>query len=123
MSNDPDRLLQILRATCLSEVRSDQPDLTLRQIGIALVVYQADELQTIRGLAKHLNISKSVVTRALDRLEELELACRTTDARDLRSVLVQRTAGGAVMVERLGTVMSKEAKADATTHRTDRSST
>ncbi|MBL6082353.1 MarR family transcriptional regulator [Belnapia sp. T18] len=109
MSDDPDHLLQILRETCLFEVRSDQPDLTLRQIGIALIVYQTDELQTIRGLAKHLNISKSVVTRALDRLEELELACRTTDARDLRSVLVQRTAGGAAMVERLGATMSAAA--------------
>ncbi|MBL6081120.1 MarR family transcriptional regulator [Belnapia sp. T18] len=109
MSNDPDRLLQILRETCLSEVRSDQPDLTLRQIGIALMVYQTDELQTIRGLAKHLNISKSVVTRALDRLEELELAYRTIDGRDRRSVLVQRTTGGAAMVKRLGATMSAAA--------------
>jgi DNA-binding MarR family transcriptional regulator len=106
MSDDPDHLLQVLRATCLSEVRSDQPDLTLRQLSIALVVYQAGVLQTIRGLAKHLNISKSVVTRALDRLEELELAYRTIDDRDRRSVLMQRSAGGAAMVERLEATMS-----------------
>jgi DNA-binding MarR family transcriptional regulator len=103
----PDCLLQTLRETCLSEIRSDQPDLTLRQLAVALVVYQTDELQTVRGLAKQLNISRPVVTRALDRLEELNLAYREVDPKDRRSVLVQRTAGGAVMVERLGATMAK----------------
>ncbi len=115
MSANPDRLLQILCKTCLSEIRSGQPDLTLRQLAIALVVYQTDGLQTVRGLAKHLNISKPAVTRALDRLEELNLAYREVDPKDRRSVPVQRTAGGAAMVGRLGATMSAAAdKAERT---------
>jgi DNA-binding MarR family transcriptional regulator len=106
---DPDRLPHILRKTFLSEVRSDQPDLTLRQLAVLLVVYQTDEPQTVRGLAAHLNISKPAITRALDRLEELELAMRTTDRRDRRSVLVQRIAGGTALVQRLRAGMAAAA--------------
>ena len=109
MIADPDRLPHILRKTFLSEVRSDQPDLTLRQLAVLLVVYQTDEPQTVRGLAAHLNISKPAITRALDRLEELELAMRTTDRRDRRSVLVQRIAGGTALVQRLGAGMAAAA--------------
>ncbi|SDE42426.1 MarR family transcriptional regulator [Belnapia rosea] len=107
MSDDPDRQLQILCKTFLSEIRSDQPDLNLRQLAVLLVVYQTDELQTVRGLAKHLNISKPAVTRALDRLGEFGLVRREIDPKDRRSVLVQRTAGGAVMVRRLEAAMAQ----------------
>ncbi|MBL6081926.1 MarR family transcriptional regulator [Belnapia sp. T18] len=106
MSDDPDHLLQVLREACLSEVRSDHPNLTLRQLAVLLVVYQTNELQTVRGLAKHLNISKPVITRALDRLEELDLAHREIDPKDRRSVLVQRTPNGTAMVERLRATMA-----------------
>ncbi|SDD94340.1 MarR family transcriptional regulator [Belnapia rosea] len=116
MTNDPDRLLQILRETCLSEIRSDHPDLPLRYLAVLLVIYQTDEPQTVRGLAKHLNINKPAITRALDRLEELNLAYREVDLNDRRSVLVQRTVGGTAMVERLGATMVRAAT--ETGHRT-----
>ena len=35
MSDASDRLLQILRGTFLSEVRLDQPDLSMRQLAVA----------------------------------------------------------------------------------------
>ncbi|MBL6082597.1 MarR family transcriptional regulator [Belnapia sp. T18] len=106
IGDDPDRLLQIPRETCLSEIRCDRPDLTLRQLAVLLIVYQTEELQTVRGLAKHLNISKPVVTHVLNRLEELDLAYRKIDPKDRRSVLVQRTPGGAAMMERLRATMA-----------------
>jgi DNA-binding MarR family transcriptional regulator len=104
--DEPDRLLQILRETCRSEVRSDQPDLPLRQLAILLVIYQTDDLQTGRGLAKHLNASKPAITRALDHLEDLDLAYRVIDDRDRRSVLVHRTLHGTAMMQRLGVTMT-----------------
>lgn len=106
MSDTADRLLQLLRGTFLSEVRLDQPDLNMRQLAIALVVYRTDEPQTVRGLAKHLNISKPAVTRALDRLGEFDIVRRKIDPDDRRSVLAMRTPVGAAMVGRLEAAMS-----------------
>ncbi|WP_328702528.1 MarR family transcriptional regulator [Belnapia arida] len=105
MADEPDYLLHVIRRTCVAEIRSDEPDLNLRQLAVLLVVCLTDKPQTVRGLAAHLNVNKPAITRALDRLEELELAVRTADRRDRRSVVVQCTVGGAAMVERLGVEM------------------
>ena len=111
MTDTPDRLPQVLRTTMLSEVRLDQPDLRLRQLAVFLTVYRTDEPQTVRGLAKHLNISKPAVTRALDRLGEFDLAQRIIDVTDRRSVLVRRTDAGKVMMRRLSHAMATAAAA------------
>lgn len=111
MTDTLDRLPQVLRMTMLSEVRLDQPDLSMRQLAVFLTVYQTDEPQTVRGLAKHLNISKPAVTRALDRLGELDLAERIIDVTDRRSVLVRRTDAGRVMMHRLSQAMATAAAA------------
>jgi DNA-binding MarR family transcriptional regulator len=101
-----ERLLHVLRGTLLPEVRSQQPDLTMRQLAVLLVVYLTNEPQTVRGLSAYLNISKPAVTRALDRLEEFDLARRKVDVRDRRSITVERTATGDVMVKRLRAAMA-----------------
>ena len=106
MSDTSDHLLQILRGTVLSEVRLDQPDLSMRQLAVTLVVYRTDEPQTVRGLAKYLNISKPAVTRALDRLGEFDIVQRKIDPSDRRSVLAMRTTVGAAMMERLQAAVS-----------------
>ena len=104
-----ERLLHILRDTALSEIRLDQPDLTLRQLAILLVVYQTPEPQTVRGLAAHLSISKPAVTWTLDRLGDADLTLRKVDARDRRSVIVVRTAAGDAMVQRLKDALAEAA--------------
>lgn len=109
VGGDTDRLLHILRTTLRAEVRSDQPDLRLRQLAILLVVYRAKDLQSASALVDHLRIPKSAVTRAIDHLEDLDLAYRVINDQDRRRVLVHRTTLGAAMVERLGTAMAKEA--------------
>jgi len=76
-------------------IRTDGRDLSARQLGIFLTCYLDEEAQTVRGLAARLNLPKSAVTRAIDRLEEDELVRRATDLLDRRSVLVQRTPVGA----------------------------
>lgn len=87
-------LLGLLHHTVLSLVRQDGRDLTARQLGLLLTVYLQDGPHTVRGLAAELNIAKPAISRALDRLGELDLAQRKVDPRDRRSVLVQRTAAG-----------------------------
>ncbi|RZA26506.1 MAG: MarR family transcriptional regulator [Proteobacteria bacterium] len=106
MTDAPDRLLNIFREAVLSEVRSDQPDLTLRQLAVMLTVYGTDEPQTVRGLAKHLNIGKPPVTRVLNVLGDLDLGQRVIDRLDRRSVNVGQTEAGAAMMQRLAGAMA-----------------
>ena len=53
----------------------------------------------MRGLAADLQVSKSVITRALDKLGELNLARRRIDPSDRRSVIVERTTQGLALLE------------------------
>ena len=78
----------------------------MRQLAMFLTVYRTDELQTVRGLAKELNISKPAVTRGLDRLSEVDLVQRKIDVSDRRSVLVMRTSRGEVMMRRMAETMN-----------------
>src|ERR1700735_3372167 len=79
--------VETLRGTIIALVRSDRTDLTARQLGVFLTCYLTEEEQTVRGLAKHLNVAKPAISRALDRLAEADLIKRKTDTTDRRSVL------------------------------------
>ena len=67
------------------------------------------EAQTVRGLAAKLGIHKPAVTRALDRLEEFDLARRKPDPRDRRSILIQRTATGMKFLRELRRILNHAA--------------
>lgn len=101
-----DHLVSILRETVVALVRRDGPDLSARQLGVFLTCYLKDGAHTVRGLAAELDVSKPAITRALDRLGELDLARRKVDPADRRSVLVQRTLKGAAFLRDLRSVMS-----------------
>jgi len=101
----PDALAAILRNTMIELVRSEGPDLSARQFGVFLICYLEPQAQTVRGLAERLGISKPAVTRALDRLSELDLAARKDDPADRRSVLVQRTPGGAAFLREVRSIL------------------
>ena len=107
-----DQMVSILRDTIVSLVRRDGPDLSARQLGVFLTCYLNDDGHTVRGLAADLNVSKPAITRALDRLGELDLARRKVDPMDRRSVLVQRTVKGQAFLRDLRAIMS-EASAQA----------
>ena len=113
VQSNPDQLVGILRDTVVALVRRDGPDLSARQLGVFLTVYLTDGPHTVRGLAAELNVSKPAITRALDRLGELDLARRRVDPMDRRSVLVQRTAAGQAMLGRLRAVLGEAAAAEA----------
>lgn len=105
IQTNPDQLVGILRETIVSLVRRDGPDLSARQLGVFLTVYLSEGPHTVRGLAAALNVSKPAITRALDRLGELDLARRKVDPADRRSVLVQRTVKGTGFLRELRQMM------------------
>jgi DNA-binding MarR family transcriptional regulator len=112
-----DQLVGILRDTIVALVRRDGPDLSARQLGVFLTCYLQEGAHTVRGLAADLNVSKPAITRALDRLGELDLARRKVDPMDRRSVLVQRTLKGSAFLRDLRSIQSeastRAAKAEA----------
>ena len=106
-SQQSDQMVGILRDTIVALVRRDGPDLSARQLGVFLTCYLQDGAHTVRGLAADLNVSKPAITRALDRLGELDLARRKVDPMDRRSVLVQRTLKGAAFLRDLRSIMAE----------------
>jgi DNA-binding MarR family transcriptional regulator len=93
------KALELWRHSLVASVRGDAPDLSARQMALLLSVYMEDGAHTVRGLAKALKISKPAVSRALDRLGELNYVRRERDELDRRNVLVQRTMTGSVFLK------------------------
>ena len=108
-SPTPDQLVGILKHTIVTLVRRDGADLSARQLAVFLTCYLMDGGHTVRGLAADLKVSKPAITRALDRLGELDLARRKVDPADRRSVLVQRTVKGAAFLRDLRSILSDSA--------------
>ena len=98
--------LEIWRGTTVESVRRDTPDLSARQMAVLLTVYLNPDQQTVRGLARELNVSKPAVTRALDRLSRHGLVKRKVDDTDRRSILVQRTVKGSVFLSEFADLVS-----------------
>jgi DNA-binding MarR family transcriptional regulator len=107
-SAPPDALLHKLRVAVVGEVHTDN-DLTLRQMAVALTLYLSSDPQTVRGLVRHLQVSKPAITRAFDRLSELGLMRRKVDPLDRRSVVAVRTEAGQALVARLKASLEAEA--------------
>jgi DNA-binding MarR family transcriptional regulator len=98
----PIQALRLWQQVTLSEVRDDAPDLTMRQMAILLTIYLDTPPHTVRGLAAKLDVTKPVITRALDTMGALKLVTRHRDEKDRRNVLIRRTVEGALYVERFG---------------------
>ena len=113
-----DQLVGILHDTVVSLVRRDGVDLSSRQLGVFLTCYLNEGGHTVRGLAQDLNVSKPAITRALDRLTELDFVRRKVDPADRRSVLVQRTVKGAAFLRETRHIMTDALSA----HKTEASS-
>ncbi|CAI3924224.1 DNA-binding transcriptional regulator [Commensalibacter papalotli (ex Botero et al. 2024)] len=107
------RQIVILKETITTMVRQEAPDLSARQLAVFLICYLDDTVQTVRGLAASLNVSKPAITRALDRLEELEFLSRKTDPLDRRSVLVQRSDAGNEYLLNIQKIMNSASQEDA----------
>jgi DNA-binding MarR family transcriptional regulator len=107
------RALNVWRKVLVTSVRSKGPDLSARQMALMLTVYLEEGPHTVRGLASYLNISKPAISRALDRLGELDFVKRRRDEKDKRNVLVQRTIkGSAFLVEFVENIQEANRTAD-----------
>jgi DNA-binding MarR family transcriptional regulator len=98
----PSQALRLWQQVTSSAVESGTADLSMRQMAILLTIYLDAPPHTIRGLAAKLNVTKPVITRALDTMGTQGLVTRHRDDRDRRNVLVRRTVEGALFVERFG---------------------
>lgn len=105
--------LDLWRRAIISSVRLDAPDLTARQMALLLTVYLTPPPHTVRGLSTTLKVSKPAITRAIDRLSDMELVRRKTDDEDRRSVLIQRTVRGSVFLREYGELIVAAARGQA----------
>lgn len=106
----PSQALRLWQQVMLYQVRDDAPDLTMRQTAILFTIYLDPPPHTVRGLAARLNVTKPVITRALDTMGAMKLVSRHRDEFDKRNVLVKRTVEGALFVERFGDVIIARAQ-------------
>ena len=102
MAHATDDALNAWMRTLVDYVRSGEPDLTNRQMALLLFVYLNPGPHTVRGLAPVLNVSKPVVTRALNRLGTLGYLQRQRDDSDKRNIFVARTSEGAEFLDEFG---------------------
>lgn len=115
MAVDFDELkaLDIWRRAIVESVRLDAPDLSARQMSLLLTVYLTPAPHTVRGLAELLKVSKPAITRAVNRLSELQLVRRKPDPEDKRSVHIQRTVRGSVFLREFGELIVAAANEEA----------
>ena len=104
----PGQALKLWHAVALAQVRDKAQDLTQRQLAILLSVYLEPPPHTVRGLAKHLGVTKPVITRALDTMGQMELLDRRRDERDRRNVIIRRTVTGSLYLERLADLVCEK---------------
>jgi DNA-binding MarR family transcriptional regulator len=102
--------LGLWHAVSLDQVRHDGRDLTLRQMAILLHIYLVPPPHSVRGLAAVLDVTKPVVTRALDTMGAMGLVDRQRDERDRRNVVIKRTVAGALFLESLGDLIIAAAR-------------
>ena len=102
----PQKSLFTWMHTLVDYVRSGEPDLTNRQMALLMLVYLDTGPHTVRGLARALNVSKPVVTRALNRLGALGYLRRQRDDADKRNIFVARTPKGADFLAEFGQFLS-----------------
>lgn len=105
----PAQALRLWHNVMMAQVTDGEADLSARQTAILLTIYMDPPPHTVRGLARKLNVTKPVITRALDTMGKMELVARKRDDADRRNVIVQRTVKGALFVERLADLLVREA--------------
>jgi DNA-binding MarR family transcriptional regulator len=93
--------IEILRDIVDQQVRSDRPDLTMRQLAVLLHTHQAESPPGVREMAAHLNLAKPNVTRALDRLEYLGFVERKPVQHDRRLIHIAMCRPGGAYVAQL----------------------
>ena len=111
------KLLGQWMRTLVEYVRSGQPDLTNRQMALMMTVYVESGPHTVRGLAEALNVSKPVITRALNKLSALGYLRRERDVADRRNIFVARTTKGADFLDEFNDFIAGTARDERPRHK------
>lgn len=106
----PSAALKLWHDVMLAHVHGDDTDLSARQMVILLTIYLEAPPHTVRGLAKKLDVTKPVITRALDTMGARDLVQRRRDEDDRRNVVIQRTVKGALWIEKLADSIVERAR-------------
>jgi DNA-binding MarR family transcriptional regulator len=85
-------------ATAFEAVEKLSANITVRQIAVLARAVERPGETTVASLSASLEVSKPVVTRALDRLRDLNLAHRRISTADRRVVLVDPTPFGVRLI-------------------------
>lgn len=110
--------LRLWHRVNLGSVLAEAPDLSTRQFAILTTVYLEPAPHTVRSLAARLQVTKAVITRALNTLGRHGFVSRGPDPRDKRSVVVHRTAIGARYLSNFAEQVRHEANTLAQTQNT-----
>jgi len=102
--------LALWHRVTLETVISNGPDLSARQLAILMSVYLESKSHTVKSLSEKLNVTKAVVSRALDTLTKHGFVKRAPDPSDRRSVIVTRTSGGILYLQRFADIIQSEIK-------------
>jgi DNA-binding MarR family transcriptional regulator len=106
-------ILSNWRDVLADSVRSDGPDLSMRQWAILLTVYLNSGPHTVRALARELGVPKPAISRALDALSILGFVRRVRDETDRRIVLVQKTPEGSIYIDEFARLVGERMRGPA----------
>ncbi len=104
--------LALWHRVILTSVTMDTPDLSSRQMAILMTVYLEESAHTVRSLADKLKVTKAVISRALDTLTRYGFVERAPDLRDKRSIIVKRTSGGILYLQRFADIIQSESEVE-----------
>lgn len=104
--------LALWHRVTLETVVSNGPDLSARQLAILMSVYLEATSHTVKSLSEKLNVTKAVISRALDTLTKHGFVKRAPDPSDKRSIIVMRTSGGILYLQRFADIIQTEVRLD-----------
>jgi DNA-binding MarR family transcriptional regulator len=100
--------LALWKDVTIASVSGSLPDLSARQTAVLMCVYLEEGPHTVRSLASRLNVTKAVISRAIDRLKSYEFILRADDPRDRRSIVLRRTPEGINYLRSFASIIQSE---------------
>jgi DNA-binding MarR family transcriptional regulator len=112
--------LALWKDVTVASVAGDMPDLSARQTAVLMCVYLEEGPHTVRSLAARLNVTKAVISRAIDRLKSYHYIVRADDPRDRRSIVLRRTPEGINYLRAFAGLIQREMPDSLTSGRSPR---
>jgi DNA-binding MarR family transcriptional regulator len=101
-----DRTVSMLQHTIIALMRH-RLDLSVPQLAIFLIYYLDDGPHSLGSLAERLEIERPTISRAIDRLCQLDLVDRKRDTTGCRTLYVKQTIKGSAFLQELHSIMSE----------------